>query len=1084
MRKAVVMLAILACGLGARADILINYLTTDRITYAPGAKGTISLRLENNDDAPVNGTLVVTLYEELDRATVLLKEAVPIPATARVEKTVPLEVGTALWGRGVEARYTAGQQTVVAAHTFSVVTNPFMASIWGRGTPMFGSESWDRETALREAETLAQSNIANYCNAYEAFAWAPCDFSLMHIDDDEPFHSGQTQYTKSRLALTTLHEVYHQYGIACITYGKACAAGVPGVEYAFKHPEQMHVFAPAGFAHEDISVDVMDRMAEGRFRRHGFDEDFWQRWISCWTQIGNKEAMDFGTDEIVRSAKQFNWDGVRYDGHFSYWNDPEMAARVVKYAADRIHRQLPGFGIGYNYYGPQHDTPEGASTDVEMAAAAMGGGLMMSEVFRNYRGNVMRNIGHLQAVGDAVRRHGGYFLCINDLHNPWNAALVLAGGARPMGGSTRAYNKFATRFSAFVLDPALRRLQDPGKVVSVAGDPGFVWDAFIYERQVSDTRRQLIFQLVNVAKELNFNGGEKEEPTGVNAPKQDITFTLALPAGYAADRVYVTDDMETFQPQAAKLAGNAFTVPHLTYWTMAVVELKVTAPAASLAELCAVPLKDGKQIVTPDVLRAVLAKGNPDNAAPKMGMLVTPLSFADHQEGIDRKLLAGDDTPLRLWRNGRADIHYACGIMYRQNRPWEALMRVKQNRVSTSSLDNGRAACAATLSTKNAACLPRFPTKAELATLDVLVLDNIPAAGLTYEQRLDVLRFVKGGGSLLVLGDWHGLSKGCWEGSFLEEALPVRVKQATYLLRLQGANQRLTATPQYQALLKKAMPDFGAGPSIEWTSHLQPKAGAEVLVRAGAQPFLVTGRCGAGRVAVIAGSHSGTPANPYWQSDAWPVLVGDVLNWLAEPAYQTAQPGAEMAAIHAELDAAMARRRFPPQEEVAQSLRVLLTAQQESEARYVAQLMLEHPDALRGDDIRLLTLQLVPFIRPTAAWEAIGRRYMYDPELDEKDIPETTPDILLGKEGVRGEVLLAAIITAIAVPEASAQQFRDWEGLDAQTRLWCIGLCGDRAALPYLEKIQNELIRQERIWVNAPPHIRRGMYATRLIRPF
>ncbi|HOS43143.1 MAG TPA: hypothetical protein PK794_05565, partial [Armatimonadota bacterium] len=112
MRKAVVMLAILACGLGARADILINYLTTDRITYAPGAKGTISLRLENNDDAPVNGTLVVTLYEELDRATVLLKEAVPIPATARVEKTVPLEVGTALWGRGVEARYTAGQQTV------------------------------------------------------------------------------------------------------------------------------------------------------------------------------------------------------------------------------------------------------------------------------------------------------------------------------------------------------------------------------------------------------------------------------------------------------------------------------------------------------------------------------------------------------------------------------------------------------------------------------------------------------------------------------------------------------------------------------------------------------------------------------------------------------------------------------------------------------------------------------------------------------------------------------------------------------------------------------------------------------------
>ncbi|OPZ80762.1 MAG: hypothetical protein BWY76_03256 [bacterium ADurb.Bin429] len=169
---------------------------------------------------------------------------------------------------------------------------------------------------------------------------------------------------------------------------------------------------------------------------------------------------------------------------------------------------------------------------------------------------------------------------------------------------------------------------------------------------------------------------------------------------------------------------------------------------------------------------------------------------------------------------------------------------------------------------------------------------------------------------------------------------------------------------------------------------------------------------------------------------------------------------------------------------MAQSLRVLLTARKEAEALYVARVMLEYPDALSSDDIRLLTLQVVPFISPTAEWEALGRRYMYDPELDDKDIPEATPDILLGKEGVRGEVLLAAIITAIAVPDASAQQFRDWEGLDAQTRLWCIGLCGDRAALPYLEKVNRDIIRQEQIWVNAPPHIRQGMYSTRLIRPF
>ncbi len=1081
----VLLLGLLAgLALASVAQVTVKSITTDRITYAPGAKGTVTVRLENIDDTPTAGTLVVKLYEGLDSATTLFNGPFTAQPSGRTEKVLPMEVGTAPWGRGIVAEFTAGKETAVGAHAFSVVTNPFMCAIWGRGLPQFGSDLWTDTERIPNCEEIAVGNIANYCNAYEAFAWAPCDYSVMHIDHDGPFYSGQTQYTKNRTAMIALHDVFHKYGIACISYGKTCAAGEPGVVYALKHPEQMHVFSPAGFAHEDISVDVMDRMAEGRFRRHGVNEDFWQRWISCWTQIGNKEAIDFGTDEIMRSAKQFNWDGVRYDGHFSYWDNPEMAARVVKYAADRIHKEFPKFGIGYNYFGPQHDTPEGASTDPELAAAATSGGLMMSEVFRNYREKVGQNILHLQSVGDAVRAHGGYFLAINDINGPWNAALVLAGGARPMGGSNRAYNKFATRYSAFIFDPALRRLQNPRKVVNAVGKPEFLWDSFVYERKVSETRTQLIFQFVNVGTEFNFNGGEKEPPTGVNDPLEHLSFKLTLPAGYKAERVTVVDDRETFIPQAAALNGDTFTVPALAYWTMAVVDLNVKAPAKPLAELCAVPLKDDKTPVTPEALKAILAKGNPDNAAPKMEMLVKPLSFADHKDGLDRKEFAGADRPLTLWRNGRPDIHYACGIMYRWNRPWEALMRVKGARVSTSSLDNGRGACSATLTAKNGACVSNFPSRNELGAMDVLVIDNIPAAGFTQAQRHNVLEFVKSGGSLLVIGDWHGLSKGCWEGSFLEEALPVKVKQATYLLRLQGADQKIAATPLYQQMLKKAAPDFGAGPSIDWTSHVQPNAGAQVLLKAGGQPFLTVGTVGAGRVAVIAGAHAGQPAAPYWQSDAWPMMVGDVLNWLTEPAAQVVQPGTEMTAVHATLDAAAARGRYPAPDDVSAMLRGLLASRKESEALYVANFLLEHPEAMFSEEIRVITMQLMPFIKKTAAWEEIGRQYMYEPDLEDMDAPETTPDIMLGKEGVKGEKLLAALITAIAVPDSSAQQFIEWEGLDTQTRLWCIGLCADTEAIPYLEKVNKELAKQEQIWEFGAPHLRFGMYATRLIRPF
>jgi hypothetical protein len=1069
----------LLCLTVASAEVRIK-VSTDRITYAPGARGTVTVSIENLEGTPAVGTLQVRLLEGIDKATVLLDGPYTAPAAQRSVKTVPMEVGTALWGRAVEARYTVNGETTAGTHAFSVVTNPFMCAIWGRGLPQFGSETWDAATQREQTEAIAAGNIENYCNAYEAFAWAPCDYSVMHMDTDDPFPSGQTQYMKKASSLRALHDTFHRYGIFCISYGKACAAGVPGLDYAFKHPEQMHVFAPAGFAHEDISVDVLDRMAEKRFRRHGFDEDFWQRWISCWTQIGNKEAMDFGTDEIARSAKQFAWDGVRYDGHFSYWQNPEMAARVVKYAADRLQKQVPDFGIGYNYFGPDHDTPEGASTDPELAAAATGGGLMMSEVFRNYRLEVTHNILHLQSVGDAVRRHGGYFLAINDMQNKWNSALVLAGGARPMGGSNRAYNKFATRFSAFTFDPGLRRLQAPERILAPVGDPGFLWGSFIYERKVSETKSQLVLHLVNVSKALNFQGGEKLPITGENDPLENVAFTLKLPAGYKAERVFACDDYENFTPQAATLAGATITIPSLKVWTLAVIDL-ATPAGKSLAELCAVPLKDGKQIVTPEALKAIWAKGAPDNAAPKMENLVKPLDFADHKDSLDRKLSAAADTPLTLWRNGRPDIHYVCGINYTWNRPWEALMRVKGARVSTSSLDAGRTACASALSEKNTACVSAFPSRGELSTLDVLVIDNTPAAGFTLQQRRDILAFVKGGGNLLVLGDWHGLSKGSWEGSFLEEALPVKTKQATYLLRLQGADEKLAATPLYATKFKRAAPDFGAGPSIAWTSQIQPKDGAEVLVKAGARPFLVAGACGAGRVIVCAGSHSGTPASPYWQSAAWPVMLGDALNWLAEPAAQTTKPGAQLTAIHETLDTA---KRYPSQEEVAQQLRILLTSRSEAEALYVAKFLLEHPEAVANDDIRLLTLQIVPYIKASEAWEALGRRYLYDPESEDKDNPETTSDLLLGKEGVRGETLLAAIITAKAVPDVNAQTFQNWEGLDTQTRFWCIGLCGDKSALPYLMKENVAILKQEQQWEGAPPHIRRGMYSTRLVRPF
>ena len=129
-------------------------------------------------------------------------------------------------------------------------------------------------------------------------------------------------------------------------------------------------------------------MLEHRYRRYGKDEDFWQLWISAWTMLGNLDAADFGCDEIVRSAKMFGWDGVRYDGHFSVGATRPWRPGWCGIAPRGSSRSLPGFGCGYNYCGPQHGTAARGLSDIEMAACARGGGLIMSEYYRNLLGPV------------------------------------------------------------------------------------------------------------------------------------------------------------------------------------------------------------------------------------------------------------------------------------------------------------------------------------------------------------------------------------------------------------------------------------------------------------------------------------------------------------------------------------------------------------------------------------------------------------------------------------------------------------------------------------------------------------------------
>jgi hypothetical protein len=235
-------------------------------------------------------------------------------------------------------------------------------------------------------------------------------------------------------------------------------------------------------------------------------------------------------------------------------------------------------------------------------------------------------------------------------------------------------------------------------------------------------------------------------------------------------------------------------------------------------------------------------------------------------------------------------VLFVRGVFSHVDRVEEALAELPKVEIHDAYLNDGRTACGSVLASNNVSCLAGWPGREALAAMDVVVLDDVPAPAFSLSQRRDLLDFVQGGGRLLVLGGWYSLSKGAWEGSFLEDALPVETVQATHLLRLKADDRRLAATGDFAAVLggqlpasdsaqkpggrhggrpssgenmsisshsggsgsvptvfprgASAEPDFGATGSVEWINHVRLREGAKVLMTAGTQPVLVAGDCG------------------------------------------------------------------------------------------------------------------------------------------------------------------------------------------------------------------------------------------------
>lgn len=162
----------------------------------------------------------------------------------------------------------------------------------------------------------------------------------------------------------------------------------------------------------------------------------------------------------------------------------------------------------------------------------------------------------------------------------------------------------------------------------------------------------------------------------------------------------------------------------------------------------------------------------------------------------------------------------------------------------------------------------------------IICLCNANGRGLSLKYKNAIREFVKRGGALLMMGGHQSFERGGWRGSLIEEILPVECSSPTLngiLVSRSGLALTVDASVPWRHTVTTE-----CRPLVYYLHPATVKPSANVQVRAGDKPFLVTGSYGEGRVICVLGIPYGIPGareTPFWMWDDWIYLLRETCWW-------------------------------------------------------------------------------------------------------------------------------------------------------------------------------------------------------------
>lgn len=174
-------------------------------------------------------------------------------------------------------------------------------------------------------------------------------------------------------------------------------------------------------------------------------------------------------------------------------------------------------------------------------------------------------------------------------------------------------------------------------------------------------------------------------------------------------------------------------------------------------------------------------------------------------------------------------------------------------------------------------------TPAELLQYDLVVLSSVPAEALTDVGLAFLKLYVEHGGSVLILGGSSAYGAGGYGEGDIAAILPVKPGGSFDRLEIKGG-AALTPNGELGERLFPRWPRGDTAPRVYWMhdiAGLQP--GAQVVMRAGDRPAIVTAQVGQGRVAAVLLTPWGVPGEGqtgFWEYRLWPRHLAGLMSWL------------------------------------------------------------------------------------------------------------------------------------------------------------------------------------------------------------